>query len=143
MRFEGSVGYEPLTADALVFSGGVSCCSPQDYVATSNQEVSVPETLTVDLHPFFRSDRDIDSAVRSAIFRAVAQKVALLEIIPGKGSGTLKRRVLAKLAQPHLRKFYRRVEADSTNEGRILVHFDPPSQTYAEDPVEELIIRPR
>ena len=37
--------------------------------------------------------------MRSAIFRAVAQKVALLEIIPGKGSGTLKRRVLAKLAQ--------------------------------------------
>jgi DNA-nicking Smr family endonuclease len=101
----------------------------------------LPGTLTVDLHPVFRSDRDIDNAVRSAIFRAVAQKVALLEIIPGKGSGTLKRRVLAKLAQPHLKKFYRRVEADSTNEGRILVHFDPPSspsQTHAEDPDDEL-----
>ncbi|MET8876627.1 Smr/MutS family protein [Nocardia sp. NPDC004604] len=59
--------------------------------------------LTVDLHPVFRSDRDIDNAVRSAIFRAVAQKVGLLEIIPGKGSGTLKRRVLAKLAQPSLK----------------------------------------
>jgi DNA-nicking Smr family endonuclease len=103
----------------------------------------VPGTLTVDLHPIFKSDRDIDNAVRSAIFRAVAQKVALLEIIPGKGSGTLKRQVLAKLAQAHLRKFYRRVEADSTNEGRILVHFDPPSQAYAEDPDDELIIRPR
>jgi hypothetical protein len=101
----------------------------------------LPKTLTVDLHPVFRSDRDIDSAVRGAIFRAVAQKVALLEIIPGKGSGTLKRRVLAKLAQPHLRKFYRHVEADSTNEGRILVHFDPPAQTDAEGPIEEVIIR--
>ena len=103
----------------------------------------MPGTLTVDLHPIFRSDRDIDNAVRSAIFRAVAQKVALLEIIPGKGSGTLKRRVLAKLAQPHLKKFYRRVEADSTNEGRILVHFDPPSsssQAHAEDPDDELTI---
>jgi Smr domain len=103
----------------------------------------VPASMTVDLHPVFRSDRDIDSAVRSAIFRAVAQNVALLEIIPGKGSGTLKRRVLAKLAQPHLRRFYRRVETDSTNKGRILVHFDPQSQTYAEDPHEELIIRLR
>jgi Smr domain len=103
----------------------------------------MPETLTLDLHPVFRSDRDIDNAVRSAIFRALAQKVAVLEIIPGKGSGTLKRRVLAKLAQPHLKRFYRRVEADSTNEGRILVHFDPPSSSpaYAEDPDEELIIR--
>lgn len=103
----------------------------------------MPKTLTVDLHPVFRSDRDIDNAVRSAIFRAVAQQVALLEIIPGKGAGTLKRRVLAKLAQAHLKKFYRRVEADSTNEGRILVHFDPPSssQTYAEEPDYELIVR--
>ena len=103
----------------------------------------MPEILTVDLHPVFRSDRDIDNAVRSALFRAVAQKVALLEIIPGKGSGTLKRRVLAKLAQPHLKKFYRHVEADSTNEGRILVHFGPPSsssQTHAEDLDEELTI---
>lgn len=100
----------------------------------------MPKTLTVDLHPVFRSDRDIDNAVRSAVFRAVAQKVALLEIIPGKGAGTLKRRVLAKLAQPHLRKFYRRVEADSTNEGRILVHFDQLSQTYPEDADEELRI---
>jgi hypothetical protein len=80
--------------------------------------------------------------VRSAIFRAVAQKVALLEIIPGRGSGALKRRVLAKLAQPHLKKFYRRVEADPTNEGRILVHFDPPAQSHAEDPDEGLTIRP-
>ncbi|MEU0504988.1 Smr/MutS family protein [Nocardia sp. NPDC004278] len=87
------------------------------------QELNVAVTLTVDLHPVFRSDRDIDNAVRSAIFRAVAQKVGLLEIIPGKGSGTLKRRVLAKLAQPSLKKFYRRVEADPGNEGRILVHF--------------------
>jgi hypothetical protein len=103
----------------------------------------VPGTLTVDLHPVFRSDRDIDNAVRNAIFRAVAQKAALLDLIPGKGSGTLKRRVLAKLAQPHLKKFYRRVEADSTNEGRILVHFDPPpsaSQTYTDDPDDELTI---
>lgn len=81
------------------------------------------EKLTVDLHPIFRSDRDIDTFVRSAIFRAAAQKVGLLEIIPGKGSGTLKRRVLAKLAQPSLKKLYRRVESDPQNEGRILVHF--------------------
>lgn len=81
------------------------------------------QTLTVDLHPVFRSERDIDNAVRSAIFRAAAQKVGLLEIIPGKGSGTLKRRVLAKLGQPSLKKLYRRVEADPGNEGRILVHF--------------------
>lgn len=47
---------------------------------------------------------------------------ALVEIIPGKGSGKLKRRVPALLDQPHLRKSYRRVEVDAGNEGRVPVH---------------------
>jgi DNA-nicking Smr family endonuclease len=81
------------------------------------------DRMTLDLHPIFRSDRDIDNALRNAIFRAAAQKAGMLEIIPGKGSGTLKRRVLAKLAQPSLKRLYRRVQADPGNEGRILVHF--------------------
>jgi DNA-nicking Smr family endonuclease len=83
----------------------------------------MPDTLTVDLHGVFRSDRDIDKAVRAAIFRAVQQNITLVEIIPGKGSGKLKHRVLAMLRQPHLRKLYRSVEADPGNEGRVLVHF--------------------
>lgn len=101
------------------------------------------DILTVDLHPYFKNDRDIDNAVRNAIFQAVAQKVAILVIIPGKGSATLKRRVLAKLAQPHLHKFYRRIEADPANEGRILVHFQPSSSSraYAEDFNNGLTIR--
>jgi DNA-nicking Smr family endonuclease len=86
-------------------------------------EEPVPEKLTVDLHGVFRSDRDIDKAVRAVIFRAAQEKVKLVEIIPGKGSGKLKHRVLAMLRQPHLRKFYRSVEADPGNEGRVLVHF--------------------
>ena len=81
------------------------------------------ETMVVDLHPIFRSDRDIDNAIRSAIFRAASQKMDRLEFIPGKGSGTLKRRVLAKLAQPHLKKLYRSAHSDPGNEGRIVIHF--------------------
>ena len=77
----------------------------------------------MDLHGIFRSDRDIDRAVRAMIFRAVQEKVKVVEIIPGKGSGKLKHRVLAMLNQPHLKKFYRSVEADASNEGRVLVHF--------------------
>jgi dsDNA-specific endonuclease/ATPase MutS2 len=83
----------------------------------------LPETLTLDLHAIFRSDRDIDHAVRAAIFRAAREKINVVEIIPGKGSGKLKRRVLAMLNQPHLKKLYRSVEADASNEGRILVRF--------------------
>ncbi|MEV5652546.1 Smr/MutS family protein [Nocardia sp. NPDC052254] len=81
------------------------------------------KTVTVDLHPVFRNDRDIDKAIRAALFRAAGGKADLLEIIPGKGSGTLRRRVLARLEQPHLSKLFRRVEVDAGNEGRILVYF--------------------
>jgi DNA-nicking Smr family endonuclease len=87
------------------------------------EEPGLPAKLTLDLHGVFRSDRDIDRAVRAVIFRAVQEKVDLVEIIPGKGSGKLKSRVLAMLRQPHLRRFYRNVEADPSNEGRVLVHF--------------------
>jgi hypothetical protein len=82
----------------------------------------MPEKLTVDLHPVFRSDRDIDRAIRSALFRAAGAKVPLVELIPGKGSGKLKNRVLAILRQPHLKKLYRTVESAPGNDGMVLVH---------------------
>jgi DNA-nicking Smr family endonuclease len=54
---------------------------------------------------------------------AVAKKVVLVEIIPGKGSGQLKKRVLRFLAQPEIKKLYHRIEKDDKNFGRIFVHF--------------------
>jgi dsDNA-specific endonuclease/ATPase MutS2 len=81
------------------------------------------KTLTVDLHPFFRNERNIDNAVRAAIFRAAREQVEVVEIICGKGSGRLRKRVLAMLGQPHMRKLYRNVDASGDNEGRILVRF--------------------
>jgi dsDNA-specific endonuclease/ATPase MutS2 len=87
------------------------------------REDALPEKLTVDLHPFFRNDRDIDNAVRNVIFRADRENVPLVEIIPGKGSGKLRNRVLAMLKQPHIKKLYRRVEVAPGNDGMVLVHF--------------------
>jgi DNA-nicking Smr family endonuclease len=78
--------------------------------------------ITLDLHPFFRSDRDIDTALRQTLFKAAATGVDIVQIIPGKGTGQLKKRVLAVLAQKHIRKLYARVEQDPANAGRILVH---------------------
>jgi DNA-nicking Smr family endonuclease len=79
--------------------------------------------LTVDLHPIFRNNRDIDLALREMIFKAARTGEEVVAIIPGKGSGQLKRRVLTFLRQKHTRKLYARVETDPTNTGRILVHF--------------------
>ncbi len=83
--------------------------------------------LTLDLHPNFRNDRDIDRKVREVIFRAAREHRLTVEIITGKGSGKLRSRVLAMLGAPHLQKLYRRYEVDPDNEGRIVVHFTRPA----------------
>ncbi|MEU6477988.1 Smr/MutS family protein [Streptomyces sp. NPDC047017] len=79
--------------------------------------------MSLDLHPIFRNNRDIELALRQFLFRAVQSGEAVVEIIPGKGSGRLSGRVLAFLDQKHIRKLYVRREVDSRNTGRILVHF--------------------
>jgi dsDNA-specific endonuclease/ATPase MutS2 len=66
---------------------------------------------------------DIDRALRGVIDEAVAKKVRLVEIIPGKGSGQLKKRVLRFLEQKDVKALYDRVEKDSHNFGRVFVHF--------------------
>lgn len=81
------------------------------------------EKLTVDLHPVFRSDRDIDRAVRTAIFRAARERIPLAEIVVGKGKGKLRNRVVRMLGAPHLKRLYRSVEVDPGNDGRVLVYF--------------------
>ncbi|MCO5995526.1 Smr/MutS family protein [Actinoallomurus rhizosphaericola] len=80
-------------------------------------------TLTLDLHPIFQSQRDVDQAVRSMMFRAAKSDVERVIIIPGKGSQKLKNRVLALLRQPHLKKLYKTVEPDPENLGRVIVRF--------------------
>jgi len=79
--------------------------------------------LTLDLHPIFRSDRDIESRLRQVIFEALRTKADVVEIIPGKGTGRLKARVLAFLNQRQIRKMYASVETDPGNAGAVFVHF--------------------
>lgn len=79
--------------------------------------------LTLDLHDIYNRGDDIDRALRAVIAEAVAKKAPLVEIIPGKGSGALKKRVLRFLDQPEVKAQYHRVEKDSKNFGRVFVHF--------------------
>jgi Smr domain len=79
--------------------------------------------LTLDLHDIYnRSDR-IDAALGQVIDEAVQKRAKTVEIIPGKGSGQLKKRVLRYLDQKEVKALYHRVEKDSDNYGRIFVHF--------------------
>jgi DNA-nicking Smr family endonuclease len=68
---------------------------------------------------------DIERALRALIDEAVEKRVRLVEIIPGKGSGQLKKRVLRFLDQKEIKPLYDRVEKDSRNFGRVFVHFRP------------------
>jgi DNA-nicking Smr family endonuclease len=79
--------------------------------------------LKLDLHDIFNNSQKLDSALNDIINEAVACKAEYVEIIPGKGSGQLKKKVLRFLQEPHIKKLYHRVEKDSKNFGRIFVHF--------------------
>ena len=79
--------------------------------------------LKLDLHEIHNRGPEIDRALRAIIEEAVAKKAPLVEIIPGKGSGALKKHVLRFLDQKEIRVLYHRVEKDSDNHGRIFVHF--------------------
>ncbi len=79
--------------------------------------------LALDLHDIYNRGTAIDAELNRVIAEAVKKKVALVEIIPGKGSGQLKKSVLRFLAQPEIKKLYHRIEKDDKNFGRIFVHF--------------------
>jgi len=79
--------------------------------------------LKLDLHEVFNRGHDIDRALHAIIAEAVDKKATLVEIIPGKGSGQLKKRVLRFLDQKEIKALYHRVEKDSKNFGRLFVHF--------------------
>jgi DNA-nicking Smr family endonuclease len=79
--------------------------------------------LKLDLHDIFNRGHDIDRALRGIIDEAIQKKVTLVEIIPGKGSGALKKKVLRFLDQKEIKQLYHRVEKDGNNWGRLFVHF--------------------
>jgi dsDNA-specific endonuclease/ATPase MutS2 len=79
--------------------------------------------IVLDLHDIYNKGFSIDSELDRVIAEAVRKKIPLVEIIPGKGSGQLKKRVLRFLAQSDIKKLYHRIEKDDKNFGRIFVHF--------------------
>ncbi|GAB3723909.1 hypothetical protein GCM10028793_63860 [Nocardiopsis oceani] len=79
--------------------------------------------LKLDLHDIFNKGRSIDQALNDIMDEAEQKKAKTVEIIPGKGSGQLKKRVLRFLDRKDVKARYHRVEKDSKNFGRLWVHF--------------------
>jgi len=79
--------------------------------------------LVLDLHDIFNRGASIDAELNRVMNEAVSKRITLVEIIPGKGSGQLKKRVLRFLDEPDIKSLYHRIEKDDKNFGRIFVHF--------------------
>jgi DNA-nicking Smr family endonuclease len=79
--------------------------------------------IKLDLHGIFNQGRSIDAELDRVIREAVDKGISLVEIIPGKGSGQLKKHVLRFLEQKHIKTLYHRIEKDDKNFGRVFVHF--------------------
>jgi dsDNA-specific endonuclease/ATPase MutS2 len=80
--------------------------------------------VTLDLHDIYNQGTEIEKALRQKFDEAVAKKAPLLEIIPGKGSGQLKKHVLRFLDTKRSSMKNMRIEKPSKNFGTIKVHFN-------------------
>src|SRR5260370_36285637 len=113
-----------------------ACCPPRLYVIpglSTRSGGSVtwrwceaerrPMKLKLDLHDIYDRGRDIDRALAEIIDEAVRIKAPMIEIIPGKGSGQLKKRVLRFLERKDIKPLYHRIEKNSKNFGRLFIHF--------------------
>ena len=79
--------------------------------------------LKLDLHPIYNDSEKIEAALLSSLQEALQNRITELEIIPGKGSGQLKKAVLRFLDRPEIKSQYHRIEKDGDNWGRLFVHF--------------------
>ena len=79
--------------------------------------------LKLDLHDIYNRGDKIEAELNRIMQEAVEKKIKVIEIIPGKGSGQLKKKVLRFLNRKDIRAMYHRIDKDSKNFGRIFVRF--------------------
>ena len=79
--------------------------------------------IVLDLHDIYNKGYLIDKELNRVVVEARDKKITLVELIPGKGSGQLKKRILRYFLQPEVKKLYHRLEKDDKNFGRIFIHF--------------------
>ena len=79
--------------------------------------------IVLDLHQIYNRGTAIETELNRVMEEAVDKRISLVEIIPGKGSGQLKKHVLRFLNRPEIKGLYHRLEKDDKNFGRIFVHF--------------------
>ena len=98
-------------------------CPGQGPSATNPAKPMSRRKLTLDLHPIFNQGDKIDAALEQAMDDAEQRKAKELEIICGKGSGALRKRVLRFLDRKDVRERYHRINKDPGNSGHVYVYF--------------------
>src|SRR5258705_13876773 len=89
----------------------------------NTEEICNMARIKVDLHSIYNNSHAVDKALQQAFDDAIDKKIREVEIIPGKGSGQLRKKVERFLQQPHIKPLYHRIENDSKNFGRLFVYF--------------------
>ena len=84
--------------------------------------------LKLDLHEIFNNGKEIDSSLKDILDQANTKHIDEIEIIPGKGSGQLKKKVLRFLNDKETKKMYTRYKIDPLNFGRIFVYLNHAKQ---------------
>jgi dsDNA-specific endonuclease/ATPase MutS2 len=80
--------------------------------------------LTLDLHDIYNKGTEIEKALQDIFDQAIAKKAPMIEIIPGKGSGQLKKHVLRFFDKKRPSVKNMRIEKPSKNFGTVKVHFN-------------------
>jgi len=78
--------------------------------------------LKLDLHDIRSDGKRLENALTAVMKEAQEKRAKKIEIIPGKGSGQLKKYVLRFLEKQY-KGVYHRIEKDDKNWGRIFVWF--------------------
>ncbi|MFH1198717.1 MAG: Smr/MutS family protein [Candidatus Omnitrophota bacterium] len=79
--------------------------------------------IKLDLHDIFNKGDEVKRQLQRAFDEAISKRIPEIEIIPGKGTGALKKTVLRFLNRPDIKKLYHRLDVDNKNFGRLFVYF--------------------
>ena len=83
----------------------------------------MPSEIKLDLHDIFNRADKIEAALEGAFAEAKRIKCKSLQIIPGKGSGQLKKLVHRFTQRKDYKDCIRNIDNDSKNWGRLFVYF--------------------
>lgn len=79
-------------------------------------------SLKLDLHPIYNKSDLIEKALGDILQKGLDLNIKEIEIITGKGSGQLKKKVLKFMEKTKFKSSIKRIDKDSKNFGRIFIY---------------------